>query len=209
MKRCKTDFRTASRSSSSWWSSPSSACSSPCSCPPCNPPANRHGACPAATGCGSSAWACTTTNRLLASSPPGRSTPVPPVAGIAAGDDPNGRNGGGAIGIGAPGSAMLLAYIEQPALHANFMKIAGERPEVVDWFGNATYAATPGRRTASAGDGLPFASDQCRGAGQWHRHGAPGPRQLLRELRQGRLRRRSTREIHPSAAFLAITTASA
>jgi prepilin-type processing-associated H-X9-DG protein len=37
----------------------------------------------------------------------------------------------------------LLAYIEQPALHANFIKIANERPEVVDWFGNPTYAATP------------------------------------------------------------------
>jgi len=75
--------------------------------------------------------------------PTGSINASPANGAIAAGDDPNGRNGGGAIGIGAPWSAMLLAYIEQPALHANFMKIAGERPEVVDWFGNATYAATP------------------------------------------------------------------
>ena len=75
--------------------------------------------------------------------PTGSINASPASGAIAAGDDPNGRNGGGAIGIGAPWSAMLLAYIEQPSLHANFMKIAGEKPEVVDWFGNASYAATP------------------------------------------------------------------
>jgi prepilin-type N-terminal cleavage/methylation domain-containing protein len=75
--------------------------------------------------------------------PTGSVNASPASGGIAAGDDPNGRNGGGAIGIGAPWSAMLLAYIEQPALHANFMKIANEKPEVVDWFGNASYANTP------------------------------------------------------------------
>src|SRR6187551_466541 len=75
--------------------------------------------------------------------PTGTINASPASGGIAAGDDPNGRNGGGAIGIGAPWSAMLLAYIEQPALHANFMKIANEKPEVVDWFGNASYANTP------------------------------------------------------------------
>jgi prepilin-type N-terminal cleavage/methylation domain-containing protein len=58
-------------------------------------------------------------------------------------DDPNGRNGNGQPGIGAPWICMMLPQLEQPTLHANFMKIANERPEVVDWFGNATYAATP------------------------------------------------------------------
>lgn len=55
------------------------------------------------------------------------------------GDDPNGRNGSGAPGIGAPWICMLLGQLEQPSLFANFMKICAERPEVVDWFGNATY----------------------------------------------------------------------
>jgi prepilin-type N-terminal cleavage/methylation domain-containing protein len=58
------------------------------------------------------------------------------------GDDPNGRNGSGQPGIGAPWICMMLAQLEQPTLFANFMKICNERPEVVDWFGNATYAAT-------------------------------------------------------------------
>lgn len=58
------------------------------------------------------------------------------------GDDPNGRNGSGQPGIGAPWIAMMLAHLEQPSLFANFMKIANERPEVVDWFGNGTYNAT-------------------------------------------------------------------
>jgi prepilin-type N-terminal cleavage/methylation domain-containing protein/prepilin-type processing-associated H-X9-DG protein len=58
-------------------------------------------------------------------------------------DDPNGRNGGGAVGIGGPWICYILQEIEQPALYANFDKIRRERPEVVDWFGNGTYAATP------------------------------------------------------------------
>jgi hypothetical protein len=58
-------------------------------------------------------------------------------------NDPNGRNGGGAVGIGAPWICLMLPYLEQPGLHQNFMKIVMERPEVVDWFGNGTYAATP------------------------------------------------------------------
>jgi prepilin-type N-terminal cleavage/methylation domain-containing protein/prepilin-type processing-associated H-X9-DG protein len=58
-------------------------------------------------------------------------------------DDPNGRNGSGAVGIGGPWICFLLPYIEQPGLYQNFEKIRTERPEVVDWFGNATYAATP------------------------------------------------------------------
>jgi prepilin-type N-terminal cleavage/methylation domain-containing protein/prepilin-type processing-associated H-X9-DG protein len=66
--------------------------------------------------------------------PPGTINPV--------GDDPNGRNGSGSPGIGGPWICMLLPQLEQPTLFANFMKIVMERPEVVDWFGNATYAAT-------------------------------------------------------------------
>ncbi|MGE0756889.1 MAG: DUF1559 domain-containing protein [Pirellulaceae bacterium] len=58
-------------------------------------------------------------------------------------NDPNGRNGGGAVGIGGPWICLMLPFLEQQALHNNFMKIVNERPEVVDWFGNATYAATP------------------------------------------------------------------
>jgi len=58
------------------------------------------------------------------------------------GDDPNGRNGSGSPGIGAPWVCMMLAQLEQPALFANFLKIANERPEVVDWFGNGAYNAT-------------------------------------------------------------------
>ncbi|MCI0360400.1 MAG: DUF1559 domain-containing protein [Planctomycetaceae bacterium] len=70
-----------------------------------------------------------------------------PVGDGAGPDDPNGRNGSGGFGptnpaIGGPWICMMLPFLEQPALHANFMKIANERPEVVDWFGNGTYAAT-------------------------------------------------------------------
>lgn len=59
------------------------------------------------------------------------------------GDDPTGKNGSGNPGIGGPWICLMLPYLEQQALHDNFMKIVNERPEVVDWFGNATYAATP------------------------------------------------------------------
>ncbi|HVX64937.1 MAG TPA: DUF1559 domain-containing protein [Pirellulales bacterium] len=59
------------------------------------------------------------------------------------GDDPNGKNGSGAPGMGGPWICLILPYIEQPTLYSNFMKIVEQRPEVVDWFGNGTYAATP------------------------------------------------------------------
>jgi prepilin-type N-terminal cleavage/methylation domain-containing protein len=59
------------------------------------------------------------------------------------GNDPNGKNGSGAAGIGGPWICLMLQQLEQTALHDNFMKIVRERPEVVDWFGNGTYAATP------------------------------------------------------------------
>jgi prepilin-type N-terminal cleavage/methylation domain-containing protein/prepilin-type processing-associated H-X9-DG protein len=57
-------------------------------------------------------------------------------------NDPNGRNGGGKKGIGGPWICFILPYIEQETLHSYFRKIEAERPEVVDWFGNATYANT-------------------------------------------------------------------
>ncbi len=66
-----------------------------------------------------------------------------PAAGaVDAGDDSNGQNGSGRIGIGGPWICSMLPYIEQPGLHASFMKIASERPEVVDWFGHASYVTT-------------------------------------------------------------------
>src|SRR5829696_6526445 len=67
----------------------------------------------------------------------------PANGAIAAGDDPNGRNGAGPVGIGGPWICYILPNIEQATLYQYFEKIRTERPEVVDWFGNATYAATP------------------------------------------------------------------
>lgn len=67
--------------------------------------------------------------------PPGTVNPL--------GDDSNGKNGSGAAGIGGPWICFLLPSMEQTGLYNNFAKIVAERPEVVDWFGNATYAATP------------------------------------------------------------------
>ena len=78
-------------------------------------------------------------NRL----PPGTINLSPASGSIAAGDDPNGRNGSGAVGIGAPWICLILPDMEQSALYANYQRIERERPEVVDWFGNGTYAATP------------------------------------------------------------------
>jgi prepilin-type N-terminal cleavage/methylation domain-containing protein len=75
--------------------------------------------------------------------PTGTINASPADGSIAAGDDPNGRNGGGRVGLGGPWICLMLPFIEQQALHNNFMKIVNERPEVVDWFGNGTYAATP------------------------------------------------------------------
>ncbi|HZZ81503.1 MAG TPA: DUF1559 domain-containing protein [Gemmataceae bacterium] len=61
----------------------------------------------------------------------------------ASGDDPNGHNGDGTPGIGGPWICFILPYIEQPGLYQNFLLIQSQRAEVVDWFGNGTYAATP------------------------------------------------------------------
>ncbi len=63
--------------------------------------------------------------------PPGTVNPL--------GDDPNGRNGNGQPGIGAPWSVFLLPYLDQTNHYNGFTKIVSERPEVVDWFGNTTY----------------------------------------------------------------------
>jgi prepilin-type N-terminal cleavage/methylation domain-containing protein len=77
--------------------------------------------------------------------PPGTvnlSAAAPPIA---AGDDPNGRNGAGGfnmksnVGIGAPWICFILTYVEEEGLYKNYKKIEAERPEVVDWFGNAYY----------------------------------------------------------------------
>jgi prepilin-type N-terminal cleavage/methylation domain-containing protein/prepilin-type processing-associated H-X9-DG protein len=75
--------------------------------------------------------------------PPGTINTNPGTSTIAAGDDPNGKNGSGTPGIGGPWICFILPHMEQPGLYANFEKIQRERAEVVDWFGNATYAATP------------------------------------------------------------------
>lgn len=67
--------------------------------------------------------------------PPGTVNPL--------GDDVNGKNGSGSPGIGGPWICHLLPFFDQAALYNNFSRIVAERNEVVDWFGNGTYAATP------------------------------------------------------------------
>ncbi|MCI0701818.1 MAG: DUF1559 domain-containing protein [Planctomycetia bacterium] len=86
--------------------------------------------------------------------PPGVVNLNPGNGTIAAGDDPNGRNGSGGflpytgttpfnhIGIGGPWICFILPNIEQSALYANFERIQRERPDVTDWFGNSYYAST-------------------------------------------------------------------
>jgi prepilin-type N-terminal cleavage/methylation domain-containing protein len=74
--------------------------------------------------------------------PPGTVNLSPASGAIAAGDDPNGRNGGGSVGIGGPWICFLLPFIEKEALYKNFKKIEAEKPEVVDWFGHASYVTT-------------------------------------------------------------------
>ena len=75
--------------------------------------------------------------------PPGVENLNPGNGTIAAGDDPNGKHGSGTAGIGGPWICFILPQIEQPGLYRNYEKIRSERAEVVDWFGNGTYAATP------------------------------------------------------------------
>ncbi len=53
----------------------------------------------------------------------------------------NGQNGGGAAGIGAPWICQLLPNLDQNAMFEEVVKINAEKPEVVDWFGNATYTS--------------------------------------------------------------------
>jgi prepilin-type N-terminal cleavage/methylation domain-containing protein len=57
-------------------------------------------------------------------------------------NDPNGRNGGGRRGIGAPWICFLLPHVEEEALYDNYKLIESQRPEVVDWFGHANYVNT-------------------------------------------------------------------
>ncbi len=75
--------------------------------------------------------------------PPGTVNLSPASGAIAAGDNPNGQNGSGRVGIGAPWICFILPNIEEAALYRNYKKIESEKPEVVDWFGNSRYAATP------------------------------------------------------------------
>lgn len=65
------------------------------------------------------------------------------VNGNADPNNPNGQNGSGNPAIGGPWICFILPQLEQGNLYANFKKIVDERNEVVDWFGNGTYAATP------------------------------------------------------------------
>jgi prepilin-type N-terminal cleavage/methylation domain-containing protein len=104
--------------------------------------------------------------------PTGTINASPASGSIAAGDDPNGRNGAGPIGIGAPWICLMLSYLEQPGLLANSNLIISQRPEVVDWYGNATYAATPiGNKHFDAMDcpSHPFVDEQlANGTGMEH-----------------------------------------
>src|SRR5262245_60448727 len=57
--------------------------------------------------------------------PPGTINHRPAAGTVDAGDDPNGANGAGGFGpnnpaIGGPWICMMLPFLEQPALHANF-----------------------------------------------------------------------------------------
>lgn len=86
--------------------------------------------------------------------PPGTVNLSPAAGGVAFGDDPNGRNGGGAVGIGGPWICYILPNIEQDVLYEYFQIIDHARPEVVDWFGHASYVATApiGERRLNAMD---------------------------------------------------------
>ncbi len=66
---------------------------------------------------------------------PGNST-------IAAGDDPNGKNGSGTRGIGGAWIMHILPHMEQQALYQNFERIRKEKAEIVDWLGHASYVTT-------------------------------------------------------------------
>ncbi len=73
--------------------------------------------------------------------PPGTVNLSPAVPPIDFGDDPNGRNGSGRIGIGGPWICFLLPYLEQDTLYKYYLTIVAEKAEVVDWFGHASYVA--------------------------------------------------------------------
>tara|TARA_R110002111_G_scaffold185031_3_gene250939 strand:+ start:67194 stop:68156 length:963 start_codon:yes stop_codon:yes gene_type:complete len=65
----------------------------------------------------------------------------PPGSVNGAGDNPNGSNGSGGVAIGGSWILMILADIEQSAMFNDFMTIANERNEVLDWLGNGTYTS--------------------------------------------------------------------
>lgn len=85
--------------------------------------------------------------------PPGTINLNPGNGTIAAGDDPNGRNGSAGvgnnpytgpnpftnIGIGASWICHILCYIEEDAMYDNYKRIEHETCDVTDWFGNAYY----------------------------------------------------------------------
>lgn len=68
-------------------------------------------------------------------------TVFPPGSVNGRGDNPNGAHGSGTAAIGGSWILMLLADIEQSAMFDDFMTIANERPEVLDWLGNGVYTA--------------------------------------------------------------------
>jgi prepilin-type N-terminal cleavage/methylation domain-containing protein len=63
--------------------------------------------------------------------PPGTVNPRDP--------NPNGANGSGTPAIGAPWIIFLLPQLEQTPDYNGFSIIDREKPEIVDWFGHASY----------------------------------------------------------------------
>ena len=76
--------------------------------------------------------------------PPGQVNNRPGAPGTNTGpENSDGCNGSGAPCPGSTWSLSILAQLEQVGQFNNFMKIAGERPEVIDWLGHASYANFP------------------------------------------------------------------
>jgi len=87
------------------------------------------------------ALACHNYESSFSSFPPGVTNQCPAAGGVAFGDDPNGKNGGGGIGIGVPWICFLLPYVEQETLYRYVQRIQADHPEEqTDWFGHASYA---------------------------------------------------------------------
>lgn len=76
--------------------------------------------------------------------PPGQVNNRAGAPGTSTGpENSDGSNGSGNVGPGSTWSLSILAQLEQGPMFNNFMKIAGEKPEVIDWLGNATYVNYP------------------------------------------------------------------